>query len=245
MSRNKILSSLLQQSKNETNKNHMFCRKEMARTNQNLIRDLLRAVQDLGRQNSNQAQPLPLAPNVPNHALVVKQFQRHKPPTFNGAVDPLAAEEWLGKLEHIFRLIGCTDAQKVQCPEFMFSDDASHWWDSMSRTRTPEQQAKLTWEQFKGEVMDKYFPQSLRDHKESEFLQLKQKTMSLTEYERKFDQLSRNAPHLVDTKDKKVRRFEQWLNSDISMILMSHRFTTYREMLERAHVIQYQKTSAK
>lgn len=53
--------------------------------------------------------------------------------------------------------------------------------------------------------MDKYFPQSLRDHKESEFLQLKQRTMSLTEYERKFDQLSRYASHLVDTEDKKRR----------------------------------------
>ncbi|CAA2998901.1 uncharacterized protein LOC111395025 [Olea europaea subsp. europaea] len=66
----------------------------------------------------------------------------------------------------------------------------------------------------------------------------------MSEYERKFDQLSRYASHLVDTEDKKVRRIEQGLNSDISMILMSHSFTTYREMLERAYTIWYQKTSA-
>ncbi|XP_022872504.1 uncharacterized protein LOC111391503 [Olea europaea var. sylvestris] len=126
----------------------------------------------------------------------------------------------------------------------MFIGDASYWWDSMSRTRTPKQQLALTWEQFKKELMDKYFPQSLRDFKESEFLQLKQGNMSLMDYERKFDQLSRYAPHLVDTEIKKTRRFEQGLNPDISMILMSHRFTSYREMLERAHAIWYQKANA-
>ncbi|XP_022857004.1 uncharacterized protein LOC111378068 [Olea europaea var. sylvestris] len=111
--------------------------------------------------------------------ILVEQFRRHKSPTFNGAADPLAFKEWLHKLERIFRLIGCTDAQKVQFVEFMFSGDASHWY----------------------------------------------------------------APHLVDTEDKKVRRFEQGLNPDISMILVSHRFTSYRKMLERAHAIWYLKTS--
>ncbi|XP_022861777.1 uncharacterized protein LOC111382134 [Olea europaea var. sylvestris] len=92
--------------------------------------------------------------------------------------------------------------------------------------------------------MDKYFPQSLRDFKESEFLRLKHGNMSLIDYERKFDQLSRYALHLVDTKIKKTRRFEQGLNPDLSMILMSNRFTSYREMLERAHAIWYQKANA-
>ncbi|XP_022857224.1 uncharacterized protein LOC111378280 [Olea europaea var. sylvestris] len=126
----------------------------------------------------------------------------------------------------------------------MFINDASHWWDSMSQTRTTEQQLAITWEQFKEEVMDKYFRQSLRDFKENEFLQLKQGNMSLTDYEQKFDQLLRYAPHLVDTEMKKTRRFEQGLNPNLNMILMSHRFTSYREMLERAHAIWYQKANA-
>ncbi|XP_022850735.1 uncharacterized protein LOC111372597 [Olea europaea var. sylvestris] len=143
----------------------------MSRANQNnLIRDLLQAVQDLGRLN----QKTPPAPiTLPTHALVVELFQRHKPPTFDGAPGPRVIEGWLRKLERIFRLINCTDAQKVQCAEFMFIGDESYWWDSMSQTRIPEQQLALTWEQFKEEVMDKNFPQSLRDFKESEFLQLK------------------------------------------------------------------------
>ncbi|XP_022866951.1 uncharacterized protein LOC111386718, partial [Olea europaea var. sylvestris] len=118
-----------------------------------------------------------------------------------------------------------------------------HWWESVSRTRTEEQQRNLTWEQFKDEVMAKYFPQALRDFKESEFLQLRQGSMSLTDYERQFEQLSRYAPHLVDTEVKQIRRFENGLRPEIGMIIMSHRFTSYREMLERAHAISYQRTS--
>ncbi|KAL2518300.1 Pepsin-retropepsin like protein [Abeliophyllum distichum] len=67
--------------------------------------------------------------------------------------------------------------------------------------------------------------------------------MSLTDYEKTFDRLTYYASHLVDTEAKKTRRFEQELHPDVSMILMSRRFTFYCEMAERAHVIWYQKAS--
>ncbi|XP_022854046.1 uncharacterized protein LOC111375453 [Olea europaea var. sylvestris] len=223
--------------------------KEMAPpTHTNLMRDLLRAVQELSRQNQApppqnappQQNALHLAPGV---VSVVEQFRRYKPSTFDSNSKPLVVKEWIRGLERIFRHIACTDAQKVLCAEFMLIGAASHWWESVSRTRIEEQQCNLTWEQFKDEVMAKYFPQALRDFKESEFLQLRQENMSLTDYERQFEKLSRYAPHLVDTEVKKIRRFENGLRPEISMIIMSHRFTLSREMLESAHAISYQRTS--
>ncbi|XP_022869401.1 uncharacterized protein LOC111388821 [Olea europaea var. sylvestris] len=128
--------------------------------------------------------------NAPHFALgavsVVEQFRRYKPSTFDDNSEPLVVEEWIRGLEHIFRHIACMDAQKVLCAEFMLIGAAGHWWESVSRTRTEEQQRNLTWEQFKDEVMAKYFPQALRDFNESEFLQLRQGNMSLTDYERQF-----------------------------------------------------------
>ncbi|XP_022875685.1 uncharacterized protein LOC111394144 [Olea europaea var. sylvestris] len=173
-------------------------------THTNLMRDLLRAVQELSSNS-----------------------------------EPLVVKEWIRGLQRIFRHIACMDAQKVLCTKFMLIGAAGHWWESVSRTRTEEQQRNLTWEQFKDEVMTKYFPQALRDFKESEFLQLRQENMSLIDYERQFEQLSRYALHLVDTEVKKIRRFENRLRPEIAMIIMSHRFTSYREMLERAHAISY------
>ncbi|XP_022845338.1 uncharacterized protein LOC111368340 [Olea europaea var. sylvestris] len=222
--------------------------KEMAPpTHTNLMRDLLRAIQELSRQN--QAPPpqnAPLQQNAlhfaPRAVSVVEQFRRYKPSTFDGNFEPLVVEEWIRGLKRIFRHIACTDAQKVLCAEFMLIGAAGHWWESVSRTRTEEQQRNLTWEQLEDEVMAKYFPQALRDFKESEFLQLRQGNMLLTDYERQFEQLSRYAAHLVDAEVKKIRRFENGPRPEIGMIIMSH-FTSYREMLERAHAISYQRTT--
>ncbi|CAA2959117.1 Hypothetical predicted protein, partial [Olea europaea subsp. europaea] len=65
---------------------------------------------------------------------------------------------------------------------------------------------------FKELVEEKFFPIAVRDQKEMEFLRLQQGTMTLVEYERKFEELSRFAPHLVDTKEKRARRFERGFN---------------------------------
>ncbi|XP_022867946.1 uncharacterized protein LOC111387607, partial [Olea europaea var. sylvestris] len=199
-----------------------------------IIRDLLRVVQDLGRQ---QAQGGPRGTNANNTSSIVEQFRRYKPPTFDGKADPLAAEEWIRGMERIFKHLSCTDAQKVLCAEFMLVDTAGHWWESASRTRTEAQQRALTWTQFKEEMMGKYFPQALRDRKETEFLQLRQGKTKLEEYERKFEQLSRYAPYLVDTEAKKPRRFELGLHPWIGGILASHQFTTYSRVLQTTQAI--------
>ncbi|XP_022858150.1 uncharacterized protein LOC111379056 [Olea europaea var. sylvestris] len=68
--------------------------------------------------------------------------------------------------------------------------------------------------------MEKYFPQTLRDRKKTEFLQLKQGKMTLVDYERKFEQLSSSdyAP-------------------EIGGIMASHEFTTYCQVLQQAQAI--------
>ncbi|XP_022851446.1 uncharacterized protein LOC111373178 [Olea europaea var. sylvestris] len=168
---------------------------------------------------------------------LLRALRRYEPPTFVGKADPLAAEEWIRGMERIFKHLSCTDAQKVLCAEFMLVDAAGHWWESTSRTRTEAQQRRLTWTQFKEEMMGKYFPQALRDRKETEFLQLRQGKTKLEDYERKFEQLSRYAPHLVDTEAKKARRFELGLRPEIGGIMASHQFTTYRRVLQTVQTI--------
>ncbi|XP_061358526.1 uncharacterized protein LOC133302727 [Gastrolobium bilobum] len=40
-------------------------------------------------------------------------FRKHKPPVFEGSLDPIAAARWLGSLDKIFRVMLCTDPQKL------------------------------------------------------------------------------------------------------------------------------------
>ncbi|XP_057780033.1 uncharacterized protein LOC130998636 [Salvia miltiorrhiza] len=90
---------------------------------------------------------------------------------------------------------------------------------------------------FKELIMDRYFPQSYITQKETEFLNLKQGNMTLVDYERKFNKLSRYAPYLVDTDVKKARRFEQGLRPEICGIISALRLPTYREVIDRAQAV--------
>lgn len=193
-------------------------------------------MQELGRQ-SLQAKHIATS----TQASIVEIFRKYKRPSFNGEYDPLATEEWLWKLRWIFELIDANDAQKIQCTKYMSMGAASHLWKSKYRTRIKAQQEALTWNQFKEKVTEKFFSQTLRDFKETEFLQPKQGSLPLIDYEKKLDQLNRYTPHLVDTEAKKIKRSYQELHQDISMMLMSHRFTIYSEMLEWAHTFWYQR----
>ncbi|XP_022865654.1 uncharacterized protein LOC111385490 [Olea europaea var. sylvestris] len=55
-----------------------------------------------------------------------------------------------------------------------------------------------------------------------EFLRLQQGTITLVEYERKFEKLSRFAPHLVNTEEKLARRFERGLQPYIRDIVQNN-----------------------
>ncbi|XP_038888081.1 uncharacterized protein LOC120077997 [Benincasa hispida] len=70
---------------------------------------------------------------------------------------------------------------------------------------------QATWDQFKELFYEKYFSAHVRYNKQAEFMNLKQGTMIVEEYEEKFDRLSYFASDLVSTEAKKVERFVQGL----------------------------------
>ena len=80
-------------------------------------------------------------------------------------------------------------------------------------------------------------PQSYHDRKENEFLFLKQGSMTVLEYERRFSQLSRYARHLVDHEWKKAKHFEKGLHPEISGILARYGTMTYAAVFTRAQEI--------
>ncbi|XP_028107160.1 uncharacterized protein LOC114306176 [Camellia sinensis] len=92
----------------------------------------------------------------------------------------------------------------------------------------------MTRNQFKEVFYEKYFCQFFRDFKISEFEQLKQGNMSVVEYEAKFTELPRFAPHMVDTDYKKARKFEGGLNLDVFDGVGVLKLTKYMDVLDRA-----------
>ncbi|XP_050883981.1 uncharacterized protein LOC127087157 [Lathyrus oleraceus] len=88
-------------------------------------------------------------------------------------------------------------------------------------------------EHFKTTFLDKYFPSTLRTHKEFEFQQLRHGTMSMVVYAEKFEDMfaySRQASYAPDEKWK-IDQFLFGLRGEISHSVSQREFTTYAELL--------------
>ncbi|XP_028123199.1 uncharacterized protein LOC114320263 [Camellia sinensis] len=154
------------------------------------------------KTNTMQQQPPPQSPPPPVPPLVVQDFQakdraitltrefkKMKPPLFNGGIEPMKAEAWVLGIEKLFEVFPCTEAQKVQLAAFTLEDEAQRWWMLPG----------VTWDRFLELFYDKYFPQSIRDKKVTEFETLRQGNKTIAEYEAQFAELARFAPHMLPT----------------------------------------------
>jgi hypothetical protein len=71
-----------------------------------------------------------------------------------------------------------------------------------------------------------------------EFQDLKQGSMSVNEYVTKFTQLSRYAPHEVNTDEKKQECFLNGLNDGLAYALESRDFENFHGMVNKALVLE-------
>ena len=62
---------------------------------------------------------------------------------------------------------------------------------------------------------EKYLPPIVQEKREDDFIKLRQRTLSVAEYETQFTKLSKFAPELIATEQRRVRRFVQGLNVEI------------------------------
>ncbi|XP_028071743.1 uncharacterized protein LOC114274072 [Camellia sinensis] len=145
----------------------------------------------------------------------------------------MKAEAWMLGIEKLFEVFPCIEAQKVQLAAYTLEDEACRWW---MLTRTVHQ--GLTWDRFLELFYDKYFPQSMRDKKVTEFETLRQGNKTIAEYEAQFAELARFAPHMVDTDYKKVCKFEGGLQSAILDKVNMLKLPTYVDVLERAVIAE-------
>ena len=151
-----------------------------------------------------QSQPPPPPREVleePGRSIERAQKLGAKP--YDGNGDPEAAWLWLNRVNKVYRVMGCTDEQRVLFSSFLMEDRAKDWWDAVDR-RYPD---GISWHKFQQEFTDRFFPQSHKDSKIKEFFRLEQKNMSISEYKKKFSELVRLAPYIQADEVLKCKRF--------------------------------------
>ena len=59
---------------------------------------------------------------------MLETFLRNHPPTFKGRYDPDGAQTWLKEIERVFRVMQCTEVQKVRFGTHKLPEEADDWW---------------------------------------------------------------------------------------------------------------------
>ena len=106
----------------------------------------------------------------------------------------------------------------------------------------------MTWEFFVQEFRAKYVTEMYRDSKLKQFLNLKQRSLSVAEYETKFSHLSKYAPELVFTEAFRCRQFEDGLHDSIKRYLApmtSLQTVDFYQLVQAAMKVERLETSNK
>ncbi|KAF5481414.1 hypothetical protein F2P56_002065 [Juglans regia] len=141
-----------------------------------------------------------------------ERFLAHRTPAFTGEEDPMRARRWILDLERTFEVCGCTEVQMVLYASYMLQGEAAYWWETKRSLLEMEfgSLAAVSWQRFKKEFDDRYFPVSVRRQKAREFNNLVQGGMTVEQYATKFMELGRFAPHLIATEELQVEPAYWW-----------------------------------
>ncbi|XP_071912320.1 uncharacterized protein [Coffea arabica] len=84
----------------------------------------------------------------------------------------------------------------------------------------------------------KYFPPLIQEKKEDEFIRLRQGAQTVAEYESQFTRLSKFAPELIVTKQRRIRHFVQGLNVEIQKDLAVAQLSAFSDAVEKAQRVE-------
>jgi hypothetical protein len=133
--------------------------------------------QDQGHQHAPQSHP------HEKHG----EFQRTKPPTFSHSVEPTDAYDWLKTIEKKLQVVQCNNREMVLFASHQLKGPASDWWDAYVDVH--DEPDSINWQEFSTAFCLHHVPQDIIKMKK-EFQDLKQGSMSVSEYLTHFTQLS-------------------------------------------------------
>ncbi|XP_071901054.1 uncharacterized protein [Coffea arabica] len=162
----------------------------------------------------------------------LERFLKFGPPKFYGGPEPEIAEGWWERISDIFAALNYTEERQVTFAAFQFEGAARSWWN-LIRVNWDRNHIPRTWANFTLEFNAKFLPPLIQEKREDDFIKCRQGAVSVTEYEIQFTKLSRFAPELVATEQRRVKRFVQGLNVEIQEGLAAARLDTFADAAKK------------
>ena len=135
------------------------------------------------------------APKAP-----IYMIRRHGVEEFHGSnmKESDKAKFLLEKLQRLMEDVRCPPDQRVACAISLLQGSGYDWWKLMLRSLRLLD--PISWEFFVQEFRAKYVSDLYKETKWKQFLNLKQRNLSVAKYEKEFSHLSKYAPTSVLTK---------------------------------------------
>ncbi|XP_015960118.1 uncharacterized protein LOC107484025 [Arachis duranensis] len=122
--------------------------------------------------------------------MTLATFLKVHSPIFQGLTNPTEADNWFQAMERALQAQHVPNNQYVEFAAYQLAGEVQHWWQAECHL-LQLQNADVPWDMFQTAFYKKYFPESAREAKEMELIQLKQGSLSVADYTNKFEELYR------------------------------------------------------
>ena len=144
----------------------------------------------------------------------------------------MVADHWFRQIENVLEAMDITsDAAKIRLAALQLEGESQVLLDWVKTFRDLE---AMTWAEFLGIFRSKYFLSTARHAKAQEFLELRQRTMTVMEYMTRFTELAHFGDDYVATDMAKVGRFENGLKLSIQSKIVDLRLQDMDSMVGMA-----------
>jgi hypothetical protein len=149
------------------------------------------------------------------------------------------ADDWLKTIEKKVQVVQCNNREKVLFASHQLEGHAADWWDAYVEAH--EEPESINWQEFKNTFRSHHVPLGVMKLKKKKFKELKQGSMSVSEYVTHFTHLSRYALDNVDTNEKKQDLFLNGLNDGLAYVLKARDFVNFQDMVDKTLVLENQR----
>ncbi|GJY88434.1 putative nucleotidyltransferase, ribonuclease H [Tanacetum coccineum] len=144
----------------------------------------------------------------------LERFNKQKPRSFEKAVAPVDAENWISHMEKIFDVMDCNDAFKTRLAVYKFEGDALAWWKAYKQAKGGDAWVlTLTWAAFKELFFLQFFPRAEQERLKREYHSIRQRASeNSTEYMQRFLRLAGFLRQAAGTAEEQAKNFRWGLH---------------------------------
>ncbi|KAI3695048.1 hypothetical protein L1987_78036 [Smallanthus sonchifolius] len=137
----------------------------------------------------------------------------------------------------VINIIECRPDQAVKYVAHSFTNEALSWWRNIQRTKSPNALGRMTWEDLKMLIIQKFCPQNEIDRVENEFLNFKAGSKTHRQYTSRFNELAQLVPHLVETKDRLIKYYVKGLPQRVRVHVKSNLPSTFESVVNLRGIV--------